>query len=165
MTKSATIAGHKLAHKLLTVLLICTLHAGHALAQSEQAQQQLEAERLVIVTDTGRHEFEAEIADDSAEQSKGLMFRESMPANHGMLFDFGQSRMVQMWMKNTPMPLDMVFILADGTVARIAERTVPYSLDVISSQEPVSFVLEIRAGVSKLIELKPGDRLEHRLFR
>jgi uncharacterized protein len=149
---------------LLAALLACALPTLPASAQSEQAQQ-LEAEKLAIVTATGRHEFEVEIADDPAEHSKGLMFRESMPADHGMLFDFGRSRVVHMWMKNTPMSLDMVFIRPDGRVAGIAERTVPFSLDVISSQEPVTFVLEIRAGVSRLIDLKPGDRVEHRLFR
>jgi uncharacterized protein len=154
----------KMPPVLMALVLACALPSAYAAAQSEQAQQ-LDTEKLAIITATGRHEFEVEIADDPAEQSKGLMFRESMPADHGMLFDFGKSRMVQMWMKNTPMPLDMVFVRADGSVAGIAERTEPFSLDVISSQVPVSFVLEIRAGVSRLIDLKPGDRLEHRLFR
>lgn len=132
--------------------------------QAAGSPQFLEAETLSIVTSRGRFEIKAEIADDPGEQAKGLMFREELAANEGMLFNFGGKRMVSMWMKNTPLSLDMVFIRDDGTVARVAERTVPYSLDVISSGEPVSFVLEIRGGVSKMLGIQPGDRIEHRLF-
>jgi uncharacterized membrane protein (UPF0127 family) len=136
-----------------------------AFAQSAAGSPQiLEAESLFIVTSRGRFEIRAEIADNPDEQAKGLMFRDELAANEGMLFDFGARRMVTMWMKNTPLSLDMVFIRADGTVARVAERTVPNSLDTISSGEPVSFVLEIPGGVSKMLGIRPGDRLEHRLF-
>jgi uncharacterized membrane protein (UPF0127 family) len=114
---------------------------------------------LVIATGTGEHAFTIEIADDAGEQAKGLMFREEMAANHGMLFDFGEARPVTMWMKNTPMSLDMVWIREDGTVAGVSERTTPFSEDVIPSPEPVPYVLEIRAGVARMIGLKPGDRV------
>ena len=116
---------------------------------------------LVIHTALGNYNFSVEVADEPNERARGLMFREEMASDHGMLFDFGGARDIMMWMKNTPMPLDMVFIRADGTVARVAERTVPFSEDVIPSGEPVSHVLELRAGVARLIGLKPGDRLEH----
>ena len=81
-----------------------------------------------------------------------------------MLFAFGRPRLVTMWMKNTPLPLDMVFLNPDGTVAHIAERTTPYSEDIVSSGGNVAFALELNAGVSRLIGLKVGDRVEHRLF-
>ena len=119
---------------------------------------------LVATTSQGRFPFTVEIADEPGERSRGLMFREEMASNHAMLFDFGGTRQIQMWMKNTPMALDMVFIRPDGTVARVAERTVPYSEDVVASGEPVSYVLELRAGVARMIGLKKDDRLEHPLF-
>lgn len=123
-----------------------------------------EAEEMWAVTAQGRFRFTVEIADDPSETAEGLMFRESMPMDHGMLFDFGESRPVQMWMKNTPLSLDMVFIAPDGTVTRIAEHTEPYSEAIIDSGGLVSHVLEINAGVSRLIGLKPGDRFEQRHF-
>lgn len=124
-----------------------------------------EAEEIWIVTGQGRFRFTAEIADEPAERSQGLMFREAMPAKHGMLFDFGQSRPVQMWMRNTPLPLDMVFLDEAGTVTHIAERTMPFSDAIIDSGGPVSHVLELNAGISRLIGLKPGDRVEHTSFK
>lgn len=123
-----------------------------------------EAEEIWIVTTQGRFAFTAEIADEPAERSQGLMFRETMPAKHGMLFDFGQTRPVQMWMRNTPLSLDMVFLDEAGTVTHIAERTTPFSDAIIDSGGPVSHVLELNAGISRLIGLKPGDRVEHRSF-
>ena len=134
-----------------------------AVAQ-QQAIQKLETETVTAVTATGRFDFVTEIADQPEEHAKGLMFREAMAANEGMLFDFGQTRPVSMWMKNTPLSLDMVFARADGTVARIEERTEPFSERIIRSGEPVSHVLELRGGVARMIGLKPGDRLEHRSF-
>ncbi len=123
-----------------------------------------EAEELWINTRQGRFRFTAEIADDDSERSSGLMFRQSMPPTHGMLFDFQETRQVIMWMRNTPLPLDMIFVDKSGRVVRIAERTTPFSDATIDSGEPVSFVLEINAGVSRLIGLKAGDHLEHRVF-
>ena len=129
-----------------------------------RAQQVLPSEPLSIAGQRGEYEFTVEVADEPREQSVGLMFREEMAADHGMLFDFGETRMVQMWMKNTPLSLDMLFIRSDGTIATIAERTEPFSLDTISSGEPVSHVLELRGGVAKMLGLKPGDRVKHDSF-
>lgn len=124
-----------------------------------------EAEEIWIATDQGRFRFTAEIADEPAERSQGLMFRETMPAKHGMLFDFGQIRPVQMWMRNTPISLDMVFLDKTGTVTHLAERTTPFSDAIIDSGGPISHVLELNAGISRLIGLKPGDRVEHASFK
>lgn len=132
---------------------------GQAWAQTA-AQATLPMDRLAIVTSRGRYDFDVEIADDPAEQASGLMFRETMAPRHGMLFDFGETRMVNMWMRNTPLPLDMVFIRSDGTVARVAERTTPFSEEIVSSGEAVAYVLELNAGIANLIGLKPGDRIE-----
>ena len=140
------------------IAVVAVLSAAPALAQSGKPQR-LDTEPLTVVTATGSHLFTVEIADDPHEQAIGLMHREEMAADHGMLFDFGPPRIVTMWMKNTLISLDMVFVRPDGTVARVAERTEPLSLKTISSNEPVSHVLELRGGVARLIGLKPGDRL------
>jgi uncharacterized protein len=136
--------------------------AGHA----QQAEpQKLEVEPLTIRTERGEFVFSAEIADEPREHGRGLMFREELAADEAMLFDFGSPRILTMWMKNTPLSLDMIFIAPDGAVHRIEERTTPFSEDVISSGEPVTHVLEVRGGVARMIGLKPGDRIEHRSFR
>lgn len=146
--------------------------SGAALSGAAQSDPKVEtyivegrsAEAIEIITAQGSFQFTAEIADTPEESSRGLMFRETMPPTHGMLFDFGDPRLVTMWMKNTPLSLDMVFLSRSGEVAHIAERTKPFSEDIISSGGDVSAVLEINAGVSKLIGLKVGDRLKHRFF-
>lgn len=119
---------------------------------------------LEIITSNGTFEFSVEIADDSKERSQGLMFREEMLPTHGMLFDFGETSQIMMWMKNTPLSLDMLFIKEDGTIARIATNTEPFSTKIISSREPVSHVLELKAGMAKQIGAKTGDRIIHSFF-
>ncbi len=122
-------------------------------------------ESLTLVTSSGRHSFQVEVMRTPDERARGLMFRRFMPADRGMLFDFQRSEPVSMWMQNTYISLDMVFIRADGTVARIAERTEPLSTRTIPSGEPVLSVLEINGGIAEKIGLKPGDKVEHSLFR
>ena len=124
----------------------------------------LEVEEIRIKTTNGQFSFSAEIADEEHERSTGLMFRTAMKPTHGMLFDFGTTGPVSMWMENTHLPLDMIFIRPDGSVARIARNTVPFSREIISSTEPVSHVLELNAGISAQIGLKPGDTVHHRFF-
>ena len=99
------------------------------------------------------------------QRAKGLMFRNYMPADRGMLFDFERVEPVAMWMQNTYLPLDMLFIRADGSIARIAERTEPMSTRTIPSGEPVLGVLELNAGAAEKIGAKAGDRIEHTLFK
>ena len=119
---------------------------------------------LTIVTSNGQFEFQVEIADTPERRSRGLMFRETMDMRHGMLFQFGKVQTVAMWMKNTPLSLDMIFINPDGSVRTVVKRTTPLSEAVITSGGPVSHVLEVNAGVSTLIGLKPGDVVRHRFF-
>ena len=121
-------------------------------------------EPLAIVSGDSRHEFSVEIADTPAARSRGLMFRRSMPADQGMLFDFERDEMVSMWMRNTYISLDLLFIRKDGTIARIAERTEPLSERTISSGEPVRSVLELNAGTASRLGISVGDRVEHGLF-
>ncbi len=126
-----------------------------------------EAERSeVVVTGAGgAHEFTVELADDDRERATGLMYRRSMPANQGMLFDFGRVEPVSMWMQNTYLPLDMLFVRQDGTIARIAANTEPLSTRTIPSGEPVLAVLELNAGTTGRLGIKAGDRIEHPLFK
>lgn len=147
----------------LVIAVTCAAWAVTAHSQSVPRQQDeivFESGALWLNTAQGRFQFTIEMADTPQKRARGLMFRETMPKNHGMLFDFESERRITMWMRNTPLPLDMIFIRADGTVARIEERTTPFSDDEISSGEPVTHVLEVNAGISRLIGLKPGDRIE-----
>jgi hypothetical protein len=129
---------------------------GGAFAQALQS--------LTIVSGDRRHAFQVELADTDAARAQGLMFRRSLPQERGMLFDFKQVQPISMWMRNTYIPLDMLFIRPDGTVARIAENTEPLSERQIPSGEPVLAVLEVIGGTAKRLGLKAGDRIEHPLF-
>ena len=122
-------------------------------------------EPLTVVTASGRHPFQVEVARDDATRSQGLMYRRSLGADRGMLFDFQRVEPVSMWMQNTYVSLDMLFIRPDGTVARVAERTEPLSTRTIPSGEPVLAVLEVPAGTAARLGIKPGDKVEHPLFK
>jgi len=134
-------------------------------AQTEP-QPRLPTERLVIQGRDGgaRHVFEVEMALQPDQQTVGLMFRREVPPDGGMLFDWGAPRESNMWMRNTLVPLDMLFIAADGRVHRIAERTVPLSLAVIESRGPVRATLELAGGTAERLGLRVGDRVLHRIF-
>ena len=119
---------------------------------------------LTVKTSNGEYTYQVELAVTNEQKTKGLMFRRQMPGDQGMLFEFGQPRMVLMWMKNTILPLDMIFMKTDGTIAHVAENTTPFSLDTISSQVPVSFVLELNAGEAARTGMKPGQKMEHAIF-
>jgi len=123
-------------------------------------------ETLSIAGQAGQKQaFKVEVARNDADRAQGLMFRRSMPADQGMLFDFARVEPVSMWMQNTYLPLDMLFIRADGTIARIAANTEPLSTRTIPSGEPVLAVLELNAGTAAKLGIKPGDRVEHPLFK
>ena len=117
--------------------------------------------RLVIHTATGDHAFNVEVVDTPETRAKGLMFRQSLADDAGMLFDFGREQPTAFWMQNTFIPLDMIFIAADGEVKTIHVNAVPHDTTSIPSGVPVQFVLEIPGGRSKEIGLAPGDRVEH----
>ncbi len=112
---------------------------------------------LTIVTTDGKaHAFTVELALDSDQRAQGLMFRREMPADHGMLFDFRQTRQVMMWMKNTFLPLDMLFVSKDGKVETLHENAVPQSESIIDSRVPVAYVVELNAGTAKTLSITPG---------
>jgi uncharacterized protein len=120
---------------------------------------------LSVVSEKGAFTYNVELANDDATREKGLMFRKEMPKDHGMLFDFGKNQVAYMWMKNTFIPLDMVFIRADGEVASIAKNAQPQSLAIISSGVRVRAVLELNAGEADAIGVKPGDHVKHKMFK
>lgn len=116
---------------------------------------------VTIKTSSGDHQWQVELASDGASRSRGLMHRQSMAPDHGMLFRFDQTSVVSMWMKNTLIPLDMVFVDAGGVVRHVHRDAIPGSLEIISSRVPVRFVLEINAGEADKYGLAPGDVLKH----
>ena len=123
-------------------------------------------ETLSIANQGGQKQsFRVEVARNDADRAQGLMYRRSMPADQGMLFDFGRVEPVSMWMQNTYLSLDMLFIRPDGTIARIAANTEPLSTRTIPSGEPVLAVLELNAGTTAKLGIKPGDRVEHPIFK
>lgn len=116
---------------------------------------------LAIVTDAGQHDFAVELALTPEQRGQGLMYRRELAPDAGMLFDFGsRAGRASMWMKNTFIPLDMLFIEADGEIESIAERTTPQSLEAVSSRGPVRYVLELNGGTAARLGIKPGDRVE-----
>ena len=133
------------------LVLVATLLAGCSNAES----------RLVLHTDKGDFPFTVEIADDGAERAEGLMFRDSLAPDAGMLFDYGEEQMTSFWMQNTLIPLDMIFVGADGIVKNIHVNARPLDITSIPSKFPVRFVLEIPGGRSVEIGLRAGDRMEH----
>lgn len=125
---------------------------------------ELSREKLELVTASGTHMLDVEIARTPEEQALGLMFRTELPENQGMLFPHETPRELTMWMRNTYISLDMVFIKEDGTVHRIEARTEPFSERIIASEGEVSAVLEIAGGAAARLGLEPGDKVRHRLF-
>jgi uncharacterized protein len=119
---------------------------------------------LILQTASGAHSIEIEVPETAAEQQAGLGFRRQVPEGTGMLFLYPASQEVSMWMKDTPVSLDMVFIRADGVVHRIAARTTPLSRAVVPSHGAVAAVLELSAGSAEHLGLAPGDRVEHPAF-
>jgi uncharacterized protein len=121
-------------------------------------------EPLQIISKSGVHTFSVELAQTNAQREQGLMYRKSLPEGQGMLFDFTPPHEVTMWMKNTYVSLDMIFIRADGRIHRIAENTTPLSEATIASRGPVVAVLEVVGGTARKLGLAPGDEVAHSLF-
>ena len=151
---------------LLFAVFLAVLAQGQAQAQSSGRLVTFDRDEIAIETAAGdRHVFEVELAVSPEQRAQGLMFRRSMAATAGMLFLFEGSRERAMWMKNTFIPLDMLFIDQGGVIVRIHERSVPQSLQAIASGQAVSAVLELNAGTSSRLSIKPGDRVIHPAFK
>lgn len=149
-------------HWLRFVLVLAIL--GGALAMGKAPSEQTETVR--VETKQGRaHTFMVEVADDPRSRARGLMFRDELDRDNGMLFLFPRQKRLSFWMKDTPLPLDIIFIDKVGTIVHIAVDTTPYSLDPISSQYPAIGALEVNAGVSKDLGIETGDVVRHRFFK
>ena len=155
---SAALAVRSVAIALLMV--IATFQNLHA----QQAGTEPGLEPVTLATDGGFVVINAEVARTSKEKEKGLMNRDSLPEGRGMLFIWDKPGPVTMWMKDTRIPLDMIFILPSGIVHRIVENTEPYSEQFISSHGNVLAVLEVRAGITRKAGLKAGNKVHHSVF-
>jgi len=147
-------------HVLLLVLLALMTVAVPAGPRAAE----LRVETVAIETESGRHSFATEIADTDPARARGLMFRRNLPADHAMLFIWGAPIEAAMWMKNTYIPLDMLFVAGDGRVVHIAANTTPHSLQVITAGKPVKAVIELAGGTAARFGIKPGSRVHHKLF-
>lgn len=147
---------------VLAALFVIAPFMGDALGQGMAS---FPHSRVEIVTQDGRsHAFSVEVATSPEQLSQGLMYRRSMAGDAGMLFDFGAVKPISMWMRNTLIPLDMVFIAADGRIVGVAQRAVPGSMDIISAPQPVRGVLELNGGTTDRLGIREGDRILHPLF-
>jgi uncharacterized protein len=119
---------------------------------------------IEIVSRTGVHSFDVQLATNEAERERGLMFVKSLPEGQGMLFDFKRDQPVSFWMHNTYIPLDMFFIAGDGRIMHIAENAKPLSDALIPSQYPVRAVLEVIGGTAEKLGIRTGDRVSGSIF-
>ena len=120
---------------------------------------------IEIISKSGVHSFSVELATNDAERERGLMFRKELPEGRGMLFDFEREAPVAFWMHNTYIPLDMIFIRADGSILRIAENTEPLSDRLVPSGGPVRAVLEVIGGTARRLGIAPGDKVAGAMFK
>jgi uncharacterized membrane protein (UPF0127 family) len=149
---------NRLAARFILALAALWIAAAPTLRAAEQ-------QTVEIASKSGVHVFSVDLATTDEERTRGLMFRRSLPESYGMLFDFKRDQDVSMWMKNTYVSLDMIFIRSDGRIARVAESTEPESERIIPSGGPVRAVLEVIAGTAKKFGIQPGDRVGSPIFR
>lgn len=145
---------------LFLILTLVTLSVPADSANPPQYDQEL----IIELDGTRTLALQVEVAADADSRRTGLMFRRYLPKYAGMLFDYRREQMVQMWMKNTRMALDMLFIDAEGRIVHIVEHTRPGSLEIIDSEQPVRAVLEINAGSSAAYGIRPGHQVRHAIF-
>ena len=147
------------------MLVLC---ATVAMAQTEAELEPLDAfpqSSLEIELPQTRHRFHVWIANTPARRAQGLMHVKSLAPMRGMLFLYPEPRVISMWMKNTVIPLDMLFVAADGRITRIARRTRPMSLETITSMGPVSAVIELAGGEAERLGIETGAQVLHAAFR
>lgn len=120
---------------------------------------------IVIRASDGNYRFNVELAATEAERAQGLMFRKELPTNAGMLFLYDRDQAVTFWMRNTYLPLDMVFIAADGKITQIVKNTKPLSENLIPSYTYIRAVLELNAGITNRYGIRVGDRVDYKAFR
>ena len=146
------------------LMLFVVLSFGWSTLADAQKGVSLKRSEIFIVTKSGQHRFAVELAETPEQLSFGLMFRRALPQDAGMLFDYARPQQVSMWMKNTLIPLDMLFIDTSGHIVHIRQRAVPGSLEAISSKVPVRGVLELNGGTVSRLGITRGDKVRHKIF-
>jgi uncharacterized membrane protein (UPF0127 family) len=146
---------------LLLGILLATALPGRA---AEPQLQQFATAHLTIVSADGPHRFMVELAETPEQMEQGLMFRRSLAPDAGMLFDFKQPTVATMWMRNTLIPLDMLFVDQQGLIVNIVQRAVPESDQTIAAVKPVRVVIELNGGTAERLGIKPGDRVLYPIF-
>lgn len=154
------VAGHANVKAILLGFVLAALLSAAAPGGAAPVQRQA----LSVETAGGSRSFRVEVVREEADRNRGLMYRRSMADSHGMLFDYDPPQAVGFWMKNTYIPLDIIFVGPDGRIIRIAERTVPFSLEHIPSGGVARGVLEINGGLSRKLGIRAGDLVRHRIF-
>ena len=148
-----------------TLWLAATASAASLFVFSAEAQlQRFATSELTIVSSTGPHRFTVEVAETPEQMEQGLMFRRTMAPDAGMLFDYKTPIVATMWMRNTLIPLDMLFVDTQGRIVNIHERAVPESLDVIAAAGPVRAVIELNGGTAARLGIARGDQVKHSIF-
>lgn len=158
------VRGHDFGRAAMIAALLLFVVMAFQMVTLSSAQKAMRQDTLKLITASGAHTFTIEIAEKDEDKARGLMFRRTLAPDAGMLFPYEPPQEITMWMKNTYISLDMVFIRADGVVHRIATGTEPFSEKVIASEGTAAAVLEVIAGTAQRIGLKPGDRVEHAMF-
>ena len=151
--------GHTITRLALAAFMLAE---GSLVVRADEIR--FERSELTVATAYGEHRFRVELALDNAQRERGLQHRPFLAEDAGMLFVYEQPKTIGMWMLNTLIPLDMIFIGSDGRIVNIAERTRPKSLDVIPSAKPAIAVLEVLGGTSSRLGIRPGDRVTHPLL-
>jgi len=147
------------------LLLSCAAMIASLFVFAAKAQlQSFATSELTIVSATGPHRFTVEVAETPAQMEQGLMFRRNMAPDAGMLFDYKAPTAATMWMRNTLIPLDMLFVDGQGRIVNIHQRAVPQTLDVIAAGAPVRAVIELNGGTAARLGIAPGDRVQHPIF-
>ena len=161
MSKQRTLGAAKLCLAVV-VVFIAAVVPRYLLAQSPILFSKTS---VVIETGTGVQRFTMELAEGPGQHARGLMGRQSLAADSGMLFVYAPPRRVSMWMKDTLIPLDMLFVRPDGIIGSIVERTTPLSLTTIRSDQRVRAVIELNAGTAKRLGIEAGNRVIHDVFK
>src|SRR5215510_7936157 len=157
-------AARAAAFALLLAFASCAQSESKVGESNSNGEAAVQTEQLTIDTARGPARFNVEIADDDQERSQGLMFRQSLADDHGMLFYFQEPEHANFWMHNTVISLDIIFIGVDGRILNVAERATPYSDDPIPAAGLTRGVLEIRGGRAHELGIQAGDRVHHRIF-
>ncbi len=155
-----------LMKRLITLSLTLTLLAAPAFGQISKNDNVNfgEPKPLSIVTEDGTHEFMVDEAKTYDQQARGMMFRESMESDSGMIFEFEEPKVATIWMKNTSIPLDILFVRSNGKILKIEHSHAPYTLRSASSEAVIASVVELKGGEAKARGIRPGDTIKHPFF-